>query len=299
MRDYWFTQDLLKAAGFGLLALAAMGIVLALWLPRKWWQKGIALAAVLLLISIPVRQGVKEVDQEQKAVDDYKERYAKAKALFDERCKMAGEKIYKTVENVEGVLLLNVRQRDPSGDGSDPMWVDAGLPTELPGDGYIRHFLYDEYDGSPANYRRKSGERGYLSVGVAGRAPKLSYGYRFVDVRHSDASTQRYRLKNSESDQLVSEAMQKSARYAVGFENLISAEDRANWVAGTIITVTDTRTEETLARRESYAFEPGLGSRAGARQPWRFAVTCPRHVGWDGARTRFFVDQILKPKQPE
>jgi len=38
-----------------------------------------------------------------------KERLAKAQAMFAERCKTAGEKIQRRVENVEGVLLLKVR----------------------------------------------------------------------------------------------------------------------------------------------------------------------------------------------
>lgn len=300
MRDYWLTQDLLNVAAMGYLAFAILAVALALWLPMKGWGKLLAVAAVLLLfVAIPKSQVNKERQQLQ-AVPDRKERYAKAKALFDERCKTAGEKIYRTVESVEGVLLLNVRQRDPSGDSSDPMWPDAGLPKESSGEEYIRHFLYAEYDGSPPKHTKKKGERGYLSVGASGRAPELSKGFRFVDVRQPGASTLRYRLKNSESDELVVTTLKgKPARYAVGFENLVTEEDRANWVAGTIISVIDTHTGETLARRESYAFEAGLGSKAGYRQPWRFAVTCPSHFGWDGARTRFFVDQVLKPEQGE
>ncbi len=44
--------------------------------------------------------------------------------MFDERCKTAGYKIYKTVENVEGVTLLNVWPREKSYE--DQMWEYAG-----------------------------------------------------------------------------------------------------------------------------------------------------------------------------
>lgn len=290
MSNYWLTQDLLKAASFGFLALAALGVVLALWLPKKWWQKGIALAVVLLLISIPVRQGVKDVAQEQKAVYDYKERYAKAKALFDERCKTAGEKIYKTVDNVEGVLLLNIRQSDRPGIQDNPLWPDAALPQEAGGDDYIRNFLYWEH-------RDEKNQRGQLS---AHPRQSTSPGYRFVDVRQTDGAILRYRLNHAGSPALMSALVRgKPYRYAVGFVNQVIPEDRAHWVAGTTITVTDTQTKEVIATRESYSFEPGLGSHAGGRQPWMFAVTCPSFSGWDSGRTRFFVDQILKPKQGE
>ncbi len=294
MRDYWLTQDLLKAAGFGLLALAALGVVLALWLPRKWWQKGVALAVVLFLISIPVLQGVKEVAQEQKAVDDYKERYAKAKALFDERCKTAGEKIYKTVGGIEGLLLLRIRSDDMVANRANPNWPDAALPNEAGGDEYIRKFLYWEHNGSPA------GSRGYLNSNSNGATSK---GYKYVEVKSADGSFSRYELlnpNNPSSTELKRTPIPKpTARYAVDFVNQVEAEDRKQWVAGTTITITDTKIGTVIAQRQSYSFEPGLGSTAGFRAPWGFAITCPTFRGWDSARTRYFVDQILKTKQEE
>jgi len=109
-------------------------------------------------------------------------------------------------------------------------------------------------------------------------------------------------LKDQSKSDLVSEPVNgMTARYAVSFVNQVSPSDRSHWVAGTIITLTDTQTNEVIATRESYSFEPGLGSRAGGRQPWRFAVTCPANSRkLPGVHiTRFFVDQILKPKQAE
>ena len=34
MSDYWLTQEILRASGFGFLVLALLGIGLALWLPK-------------------------------------------------------------------------------------------------------------------------------------------------------------------------------------------------------------------------------------------------------------------------
>ena len=53
--------------------------------------------------------------------DEFQARYNKAKAIFDERCKTAGKKIYYTVEGVEGITLLNVPQEYRHKFGSDPM----------------------------------------------------------------------------------------------------------------------------------------------------------------------------------
>ncbi|GKT00625.1 hypothetical protein AVKW3434_14570 [Acidovorax sp. SUPP3434] len=89
-----------------------------------------------------------------------------------------------------------------------------------------------------------------------------------------------------------------SARYAVSFENIINPADREYWIAGTTVMITDTKTQELIAKKTWYSFEPGFGSHAGNRQPWRFALTCPDIKGEENHfPTRFYVDQILKPKQ--
>ncbi len=284
MSNYWLTQDLLKAASFGFLALAALGIVLALWLPKKGWQKGVALVMVLLLISIPVRQGVKEVAQEQKAVDDYKERYAKAKALFDERCKTTGEKIYKTVENVEGVLLMKVRQHDA--DKSDPMMAGAAAAYESQGDFYIRSFLLSEVEPKKSRVRAL----------VEDRTQTTRQGYKYVDVI-DPADGKRYRYTVAANARMKRElATGQTPRYGVTFEDIVDANERKYWIAGSTVKVIDLKTKETLGEFTHYVIDRGQGSRAGARTPWLFADSC------DGANygrnwTRFFTDQVLKPKQ--
>jgi hypothetical protein len=194
------------------------------------------------------------------------------------------------VEDVDGILLLNVRDSDVAANRANPLWADAALPDEATGERYIRNFLYWEHPspGSP---------RGILSELSTGRAATFR-GYRFVDVKRPDGSVLRYRLKRPGAPELVSEPVAgQPARYAVGFVNRVDPRERVHWVAGTTIFVTDTITGETLAQRESYSFEPGLGNRSGFRSPWGFAVTCPAWRGWDSGRTRFFVDRILRPMQ--
>ncbi len=59
--------------------------------------------------------------------------------MFAERCKTAGEKIYRTVERVQGVRLLNLRPNKVERDGQfaryDPYGYEGG------GDWYIMSFL--------------------------------------------------------------------------------------------------------------------------------------------------------------
>lgn len=229
-------------------------------------------------------------DEQRPIVEPRKAQYEAAMARFEERCKTAGEKVYRTVEDVEGVLLTNIRPETKPGDRGDPNWPDAALPDEGRGDWYIRKFLFWEQRNA------EDSSRGYLNE-------KLSPipGYRFADVAQADGSFLRYRVQKPGEAELTHERVSTSrARYAVSFSNMVDAEDRKLWVAGTKVTITDTSTSQVLAEKTWYSVEPGQGSTAKARQPWGFAKSCPDTTGWIGrAPTRFFVDQILKPKKGE
>lgn len=243
-----------------------------------------------------IAQPQKIAEQERKKAglpseQEYKERYAKAKELFDERCKTAGEKIHKTADNVEGVLLLNVRPSGIAEHRENPNWPDAGLPDEAGGEYYIRTFIAWEHQQFPPG-------RGYLNSHPTNSSGYLILpGYSFVDVKDG-SDIYRYTFKKPPSNELSKSLLSsKPARYAVSFRNMTDKVDRAMWVAGTTVAITDTHTHEVMAEHTWYSFEPGQGSRAGGRAPWGFAKTCPELKGWRGGSTRMFVDKILKPKQ--
>jgi hypothetical protein len=272
---------LFAAAGNLYLLLALAGICAALWFGKTWTRKLVYAVLVLALFIAPITPEIYRTVE-------FRSRFVKAQALFEERCKTAGEKIYKTVDNVEGVLLLNVRQGDIAENRTNPNWEGAALPNDATGLGYIENFLVWEHSDGKS-------QRGYLN-----NSPDkaTSQGYQFVDVKQEDGSVLRYRLSRAGSSELVSENLRgEPARYSVEFTSQGHPRDRKHWVAGVSITLSDTRSGEVLAQHISYAFEPGLGNTSGARSPWGFAVTCPAWHGWDGARTRFFVDQVLKPVQ--
>lgn len=130
--------DILRALGWLYLGLMALLIAVALWLPKRWWLKAIGVIAVLLVFVGPAYMRSHERAQ---LVDEHKARYEAAKAVFDERCKTAGAKIYRTVDDVEGVLLLNVRPRASERDRHDKNWPDAGIASDHGGDGYVVSFL--------------------------------------------------------------------------------------------------------------------------------------------------------------
>jgi len=197
-----------------------------------------------------------------------------ARKVFYTRCTTAGERVYKTVDNVEGVLLMNVRGRN--NDSTGIYWPDAGLPFEYRGDNYIRSFLKEFY-----SHRFKG--------------PIYKYYFSYVDVKERD-EFMRYRIEKKESGKLKKEpSPPELARYAVSFVNHDNTEDRKIGIAGTTITVIDTLTGEKMAERISYAFGPPRLGTTGSRS-WNNAITCPKNKEKYQA-TRNFVTKVIKPKQ--
>lgn len=296
MRDYWLTQYLLAAVGWGYLLLVLVALVLALWLPKSRKVKVVAGAVVLALASVLPIQGYQQYLQQQEAQKARQERYAKAKALFDERCKTAGEKIYRTVDEVDGILLENTRGELALANYADRNWGSAGFPSESVGNQYIMEFLF------------------YNLPAQGDRAPALSPesggfpGYHWVDVP-AGSKVRRYTLKRAEnfvsvgaSDPVdrygnVTEITSSSALYSVVYENLVDSEGRAYWVAGGRVTIRNRISGEVLGELVRYAFEPGLGATAGGRSPWTFATVC--HQSGTGGRgaIRSFTERVLKPRR--
>lgn len=96
--------------------------------------------ALLPLLAALSACGERQGDKEAKAQEaTYREKYAKAKALFEERCKTAGVVINRTVKDVEGIGLEKIRQPIPWGGKEyfDPMYPEAAMAGEYRGDKYI------------------------------------------------------------------------------------------------------------------------------------------------------------------
>lgn len=273
--------DLLRGVGWIIWGLFGLALLAALIKPETLAAKAVCSLMVIALFVLPMIPG---------AYENYvfKQRYAEAKALFDERCKTAGEKIYKKVVEVEGVMLSNVRSRGISTSVlSDPSWPDAALPHEPSQDGYIMTFLLWE------QYQDKRNDRGYLN-----NKPSDRPGFKFVDVSEANGSIYRHRLVLPAAREMSRELLNgKPARFAVSFANMTEPTDRQLWVAGTKVTITDSATQEVMAEKVWYAIEPGQGDTSGDRSPWAFARQCPSHIGWSGGSTRFFVDQVLSPSK--
>jgi hypothetical protein len=244
-----------------------------------------------------------------------RERVQRGKALFDEKCKtVAGEKIYKTVRDVEGVLLLKIRPRPRGNELSDKMWPGAAFAIEATGDGFIKTFLGYEYGGHTLNgtptpvtpqyrghiFSNPGGIPGYRWVEVIDEKDGKRYRYTesIKEVTHTqsitiggDGKTQ-FKAKEFVLDHVPVPGPEP--RYAVTYEDHVIPEERALWLASSTVKVLDRQTGEVLGEMTRYAWSAGAPTSYNPT-PWLTAYKCPGHARGASAATRKFVDQVLIP----
>lgn len=255
-------------------------------------------------------KSVAEKDAEARS-SAYAEKYAKAQALFDERCKMAGVVIKRTVKDVDGVELTKIRQPIPWGGKEyfDPMYPEAAMAGEHRGDDYIKQFLMSEFL-EPSKPERR-GDLGPPTKEKQIKRPGAKNGYAFVEYVDSQDG-QRYRClpdwsldhPNWIPGQHRCETVGATrARYALDYEDLIDPADRALWIAGTKLKVIDKASGETIAELTRFVWDTGFGVSTTGRWPWQYAgtsasTTCPSDATRPkGAETRYFIDSVLQPTQ--
>lgn len=244
---------------------------------RLWVGLLIAVAVPYSCISPLVRELKRDQQKAAEKKAEWRKRYEPAKARFDRLCQNAGEKIYRTADNVDGILLLKVRGDDEKYQSNrynprkDQMWEDAAIESEAAGENYIERFL-----------------------------PRLSMApYDFADVIQKDGSVIRYSMRRKEHSWIMDKQPNphSRARYAVTYENDISWENRKHWIAGTTIKIIDTKTNELMAEKTMYAFVPELGYSKFEQNPnpWGRGMRCPDENSYE-QKTVIFVSKVLIPK---
>jgi hypothetical protein len=247
--------DLVRGVGTLLWIIFGIALLIALLKPKTIKGKAISILIVLGIFFGPMIPGAIRAHE-------HKARYDKAKALFDERCKTAGLKIYKTVQGVDSLFLTNIHKR--VGSETDPMALSAASWQISDGEWYIRYFLFDE---EPSN-----NPYGYSPVQKATDRP----GFKFVEaIDPLDGERYRYTWRPGEDLKRERSSAGKPPRYAIEVKDHLIPDDRAHWIASSSLKITDTQSGEAMAEMLYYKFETGLGSRAGQRQPWAFAISCP------------------------
>ena len=245
--------------------------------PQLIFLPGLAVAGLLYAVGqVEKMQERREAEAEEA---EWRKRYDPAKARFDQLCQNAGEKIYRTADNVDGILLLKVRGDDEKyQDNSynplkDQMWEDAAVESESKREGYIEEFLL----------------RSNLSF------PR----YIYADVLQKDNSIIHYSIYKVNQEWVEDKQLNPHprARYAVTYENDISWENRKHWIAGTTIKIIDTQTNELMAEKTMYAFVPELGYSELEQNPnpWGRGMRCPSGESEFEQRTVTFAIKVLIP----
>jgi hypothetical protein len=277
-------------------------------IPHRW------LPAVLLGLSLLVSACGNNLGTSRLS-----ERQIKAQAMFAERCKTAGEKIHRIVENVEGVYLLKIRSSTNYG---DQFKLDDPYGHDSTGDMYILNFLRGFYHQRPAEpIDGEPSQLGYSYIEALDTQDGQRYRYtgakkavRKKDVNapgvqfelkrnpHYDLNIYQFVLEKSRATDLA------PPRYGVTYDDISTREEREHWIAGSSLKVVDLQTNEVIAERVGYMMDWAQGSRAGGRSPWLFAAdnACPgfqrnplRPITRGGSaqpgQTLFFVEKVLRP----
>ena len=246
---------------------------------RLWVGLLIAIAVPYSCISPLVRDHQRAQQKAAEEDAEWRKRYEPAKARFDQLCQNAGEKIYRTADNVDGILLLKVRGDDEKYQNysyiprKDQMWEDAAVESEFDREAYIEEFLLWATSSFPR--------------------------YAYIDVVQKDSSIIRYSTRGEDRNWAMDKQPNPHprARYAVTYENDISWENRKHWIAGTTIKIIDTKTNELMAEKTMYAFVPELGYSKFEQNPnpWGRGMRCPSGESEFEQRTVTFAIKVLIP----
>ena len=238
---------------------------------------GLVVAALFFLF--PKALVWQEERENAEKVAEWRKRYDPAKARFDQLCQNAGEKIYRTADNVDGILLLKVRGDDEKYQDSfynprkDQMWEDAAVESEFDREAYIEEFLLPYTSSFPR--------------------------YIYADVLQKNGLVIRYSRQKEDQNWVMEQqpTPHPRARYAVTYENDISWENRKHWIAGTTIKIIDTKTNELMAEKTMYAFVPELGYSKFEQNPnpWGRGMRCPSGESEFEQRTVTFAIKVLIP----
>lgn len=257
------------------------------------------------------------------AADDAKTRLQKAEALFQERCKTAGEFIHRTADNVEGLFLMKLRPNRIN--YQDQFALDDPYGRDLGGEGYILTFIRGSYQaqttGRPApGAPPRLGYR-YVEANepLNGKRYRYTGSMKVVSRQDPDAPNVQVELKRNPNYDLNNYAFMldrvpatgQTPRYGVTYDDISTREDRDYWIAGSSLKVVDLKTNEVMAERIGYMMDRGQGNISGGRAPWLLAANtaCPSFhrnpnipltvpaFNAQPHQTQDFVEKVLKPIQ--
>jgi hypothetical protein len=301
---------------FGVL-LDAVGIVywlifaMALWFVlrgKKSWQRRVVGGAIVVVLfgAFPGYEGWKSYQALT--------RLRTAEAKFQERCKTAGEKISRTVENVDGVVWMKWREPySNAGNFADQFKLDDPYGRDCGAEGCLYQLLRANAGATLFPKAAKLHASGYQFVETIDPRDGVRYRYTATlkavsSVSQSEFERHVHATGSGAEGEGAFFALERqpvdrsTARYGITWDDISTREDREHWIAGGSLKIVDLQTNEIVAERIGYMVDRGQGSQAGFRSPWLMArrSACPALVDEAGLRTNIgftqrFTFKVLQP----
>jgi hypothetical protein len=285
---------------YWLLAIGLLG--LSLWWPKRWPVKLGAAGFVAVAFASPVLRhlgtGAPQTSQSADGLGP-------AMSRFEQRCKAAGEKITRTVSNVDGVVWKKWREKEPS--KGDQFRLDDPYGRDCSDVECIERLLRVTHGAELNPAEAAQHAKGYRYIESID--PTDGHIYRYVGVvKLHPRWTQQAIAREKEltgrdlGPSAFSFTLERerigafTARYALSWDDISTRADRETWIAGGSIKVIDMQTDAIVAERAGFLIDTGQGSKAGFRDPWGWAWSygprCPRVY----ERTWDFAVRVLKPR---
>lgn len=300
---------LLKAIGPLYWFAAALCIALALWWFKRWWLKLGVAAVIAVAFVTPV---LRHTQERQVQYDTARAKLDAAQAHFEMRCKSAGEKITRTVENVDGIVWMKWRDKHNVNDDYDQFKLSDPYGRDCNAEICIEQLLLLE--NTAGRFQREVDLFKGRYRFVESVDPADGQRYRYVGAmipRWSEEGVKKHRRETGKDipddayrfKQERKTVNEFTARYGVTWDDISTREDREQWIAGGSIKIIDLATGEVIAERIGYMMDRGLGNRDGARSPWQAApaAACPEFKKSPGGgpyksyRANDFIFKVLQP----
>jgi hypothetical protein len=211
---------------------------------------------------------------------------------FDHLCKTeAGEFIYKTVENVEGLYMMRTRKEATDFD------LEHLYALEDP-------YGYTNHEATMVEYNFVSPSRyGYLERPIT--PPRSIQGTNLSNTSETSAQKSKGYERYSGYDARHLESMYKetverlTSRYGFTWRGITRPHDRELGIAGGELIVLDLNTYEVLGVRRGYIRTGGFRNTL-TNVSWLTGQTCPTYGYRNGRNKDFdfsywFIGKVLKP----
>lgn len=212
---------------------------------------------------------------------------------FDHLCKTeAGEFIYKTVENVEGLYMMRPRKEATDYELEhlyaleDPYGYTYGEATGIEFL-LVKPTRYDFLEMPPSTSRQL-------------RWSKQSLNPSYFDVPASGSKLERYSGYDARQTKTMNKEFdaELKSRYGFTWRGVRRPHDREMGIAGGELIVLDIQTHEVLGFRRGYILSGGMRNLTGIW--WMTGRTCPtynyRHRNKDFDFSYWFIGKVLKSK---